>query len=146
MKPDWILVANASEARLLQRQPGHPLALLQAFHHPESRRHSSELGDDASGRQAGDRLYGSAAFEPRLSPHKKEHLHFAQALAGVLEQGADAGTCERIHLFAASPFLGELKAALHEGARARLAGAHDLDLSALSAVQIEERLRPGEPS
>lgn len=45
MTPDWILVANAGQARLLQQEPGSPMAVLQAFQHAASRLHSSELGD-----------------------------------------------------------------------------------------------------
>ena len=64
MASDWILIADASRARVLQRQGTQPSSLVQAFEHAASRRHSSELGDAERGRQAstedvlehGDRL------------------------------------------------------------------------------------------
>jgi len=140
MKPDWILVANASEARLLQHEPGCPLTVLLAYHHPSSRLHSSELGDDERGRQRSDRSPGAKAFEGHLEPQRKEHLRFARELAGALEQGAADGRCHRIHVFAASPFLGELRQEFGAATRRVLAGSHDLDLSGLGLAQIEQRV------
>ena len=141
MQPDWFLVANASEARLLQQEPGSPMAVLQAFHHPASRLHSSELGDAERGRERSDRRDGASAYAAHIEPQRKEHLHFARELAAALERGASQGHCHRIHVFAASPFLGELKAELGDATRRRLADAHDLDLSSLGLAQIEERVR-----
>jgi len=141
MQPDWILVANASEARLLQQDPGSPMAVLQAFHHPASRLHSSELGDAERGREGSDRRHGASAYSAHIEPQRKEHVRFARELAASLEQGASQGRCNRIHVFAASPFLGELKAELGDATRRRLAGAYDLDLSSLGLAQIEERVR-----
>ena len=140
MQPDWFLVANASEARLLQQEPGAPMVVLKAFHHPASRLHSSELGDAERGREASDRRQGASAYAAHIEPQRKEHLHFARELAAALEQGAGEGRCHRIHLFASSPFLGELKAELRDAALKHLGSTHDLDLSSLGLAQIEARV------
>lgn len=141
MKPDWILVANASQARLLQKEPGAPLVVLQAFHHPASRQHSSTLGDDKAGREKSDRSFGGAAYEPRVDAQSKEHLHFAHELAEALEQGTREGRYANVQVFASSPFLGEIRQALEDGTRRHLAGMHDVDLTALGLAEIEERVR-----
>lgn len=141
MKPDWILVANAAQARLFEQKPGHPMAVLQAFDHPESRLHSSDLGNDERGRQQTDRRAGAAAYQARVEPQRKEHLRFASELADYLEQGARNGRCRHIHLVAASPFLGELKGQLGDSAQRLLAGSHDLDLSAVGPAEIERRVQ-----
>lgn len=141
MKPDWLIVANAAHARLLQQEPGAPMTVLQAFEHPASRLHSSELGDAERGREATDRSFGGAAYEAHIEPQRKEHLHFARELAAVLEQGAQQGRYHRIHVFASSPFLGELKAQLGTATQRLVAGTHDLDLSALALSEIEQRVQ-----
>lgn len=38
---EWIPVASATHARLLQREPGLPLVPIAAFSHPEGRRKAS---------------------------------------------------------------------------------------------------------
>lgn len=141
MKPDWILVANAAQARLFQQEPGSPMTVLQAFHHPESRVRSSVLGNDERGRQLTDSRAGAAAYQARVEPHRKEHLRFAAELADFLEQGARAGRCGQVRVFAASPFLGELKAQFGDATQRLLAGSHDLDLSAVGLAEIEWRVR-----
>lgn len=141
MKPAWILVANASQARLLQQDPGAPMVVLHAFHHPESRARSSVLGDAPLGREGSDRSFGGAAYTPRQDPHRKEHLHFAKELADYVEQGAQEGKFASLRLFASSPFLGELKQALGDGARRHLAGTHDVDLTAVGLTEMEHRIQ-----
>jgi protein required for attachment to host cells len=140
MKPEWILVANASQARLLQREPGCPLVVLQSFHHPASREHSSTLGDSAAGRQRTDRAFGAAAFEPRADLHRKEHLKFAAELAEWLEEGARDSRYAGLQVFASSPFLGELKQHLGDATQRLLQGAHDVDLSAVGLTEMERRI------
>lgn len=141
MKPDWILVANASQARLLQKEPGSPLVVLQAFHHPASRQRSSTLGDDKAGREKSDGSFGGTAYQPRVDAQAKEQLHFARELAAALEQGARDGRYATVQVFASSPFLGELRHALEDGTRRHVAGMHDVDLTALGLSEIEERVR-----
>mgnify|MGYP001627163270 CR=1 FL=1 len=140
MKPEWILVANAAEARLLQHEAGTPFTVLHSFHHPASRQRSRELGDAEGGRETSDRSHAAVAFQPRLDPHRKEHLRFARELAGFVEQGAREGQFQRLHVYAASPFLGELKGELGAATQRLLAGSHDLDLSALGLGEIERRV------
>lgn len=141
MKPNWILIANASRARLLvQQEEGGNVAVLRSFEHPASRLHSSELGDDERGRQASDRGFGATAFEPRVDAQRKEHLRFAGELADFLEAGAQHGECGSVHVFASSPFLGELKALLGDATRRLMAGTHDVDLSAVGPAEIGKRI------
>lgn len=141
MKPDWILVANAAQARLFQQEPGSPMVALQSFQHPASRLRSSELGDDARGRERTDHRSGAASFEERMDAHRKEHLRFAGELAVFLERAAQAGQYRHLHVFAGSPFLGELRPLLGDATQRLLAGSHDLDLSAVGLAEMEPRVR-----
>ena len=139
MKPHWILVANATEARLLQQEPGNPLVVLQAFHHPEGRLHTAQLGDDKAGREASGHGFGGAAYQPRADAHRKQHLHFAHDLADHLEQAAGEHAYASLAVYASSPFLGELKQLFGDATRKLLAGTHDVDLTGFGVAEIERR-------
>ena len=141
MKPAWILVANAAQARLVEQEPGSPMVVVHAFHHPESRLSSSMIGDSERGRQSSDRAYGAQAYAAHLEPHRKEHLRFAGEVADYLEQAALQGRMHKLHVFAASPFLGELKARFGDATLRLLAGTHDLDLSSFGLDEIERRVQ-----
>jgi protein required for attachment to host cells len=140
MNATWTLIANAGHARLLQQEAGGRLAMLHAYEHPASRLHSSELGDDKAGRELSGRGFGGAAFEPRVDAQHKEHLHFAQQLAQVLEQGAQEQRYDALELFASSPFLGELKDALGPATQRLLAGTHDVDLTSVGLAELPKRI------
>ena len=146
MKPLWILVANATEARLLQQEPDTPLVVVQAFHHPASRQRSSELGDDKAGRELSGRGFGGAAFEPRVDAQTKEQLQFAREIAQRLEEGARQGSYAGLVVHASSPFLGELKHALGEQTQRLLTATHDVDLTSFGLAEIEERLARERPA
>ena len=140
MKPHWILVANATEARLLQQEQGEPLVVLQAFHHPAGRQHSAQLGDDKAGREASGHGFGGAAYQPHVDAQTKEHLQFARELAAHLEKAAGEHLYAALALYASSPFLGELKNALGEGTHKLLTATHDVDLTSFGLGEIERRL------
>lgn len=140
MNRTWTLIANAAHARLLQQEAPGKLHLLQSMEHLPSRMSSSELGDDKAGRELSGRGFGGAAFEPRLDAHRKEHQRFAHELAQLLEQGAQEQRYDALHLFASSPFLGELKQALGPATQRMLAGAHDVDLTAVGVAELPARI------
>ena len=141
MKRQWILLANASHARLLSRDsPTDPLVPMATLEHPESRLKASELADDRPGHEATDNSSGGNRYEPRSDVRRKEHLRFAREIAGRLDAGLAAGEFSALWLFASSPFLGELKAQLSDAVNKRLQLALDSDLTALGLAEIEQRL------
>ena len=128
MKVQWILVANASVARLFRRDsPTDPLIPLTTMEHPESRLKASQLADDR--------------YEPRIDVRRKEHQRFAREIAERLDAGLAAGEFSALWLFASSPFLGELKAQLSDAVDKRVQLALNSDLTALGLTDIEQRLR-----
>jgi len=141
MKPHWILIANASQARLLQQEQGGRMQVLKALEHPASRLHSSALGDDKAGRELSGHGFGGAAFEPRMDAQFKEHLRFARELADELEAGAREGRYGTLAIFASSPFLGELKHALHDGTSGLVTATRDVDLTSVGLAEIEGRVQ-----
>ena len=68
-KPDWILIANTTRARVLQ-QRGVVIEILESFVHPAGR---------------------GQATPPLLDARQKEYTRFAQELAQYLEAEARMG-------------------------------------------------------
>ena len=52
MKPNFILIANATHARLLQHERGSPMVILESFEHLKSRSQISDLVDDRVGHES----------------------------------------------------------------------------------------------
>lgn len=142
MKSQWIVVANASHARLYRRAgPDAPLISMAALEHPESRLRGSQLADDRPGREAVDGSPGGARFEPRADPRRKEHRHFAREIAERLDDVLAEDDLASLWVCASDPFLGELKGSLSDPVRHRLAVAASHDWTACDVAELEQRLR-----
>ncbi|MCW5635964.1 MAG: host attachment protein [Rubrivivax sp.] len=136
----WLLVANASRARLFERDADNgALRELEGFVHPESRMKGSELRHDRAG--SAPKGVSRSTFEPPTSPAEREEEHFAAELAGRLEAAARDNRMPGWALIASSPFLGRLRAALGSAAAARLTQHVDRDLTMLAGRELEERVR-----
>ncbi len=141
MKPHWILVANASHARIFSREsPTAPLIPLANMEHPESRLKGSELADDRPGHEATDHSSGGNRYEPRSDVRRKEHQRFAHELAERLDAGLAAQQFNTLWLCASNPFMGELKAQLSDAVHKRVHLALEIDLTSFGLAEIEQRL------
>lgn len=140
MKPDWIVIANASRARILQRERGAPMTVVKTFSHPEGRGKVSDLADDRAGHGSSDHSWGGSAYPPRIDAKRKEHERFAIELAAHLERAAEQGAYRSLAILASSPFLGELKAELGQAAQRLLTVTHDVDLTAVGPAELEKRI------
>ena len=155
MKHQWILVANASLARIFRRD--FPLAALEPVEtltHEESRMRRSELATDHPGRDATDNNYnnninnnthGVVRFEPRTDARRKELDHFAREVADRLDQGLAARKFESLAVCASNPFLGELRTRLSEPVQKKISLEFNADLTSLSPTEIERRLKEARP-
>ena len=137
---EWILVANAARARLLEQRPGQPLRLLRHFEHPESRLHAQDLADDQTGRRASDRGYGAMALAARSDPHRKQAERFALELADHLEQAAQHGELDQLLVFAAPPFLSLMRRHCGPTTRRHVAGMFNVDLSGVGTAELAPRI------
>jgi protein required for attachment to host cells len=145
MKTQWIVVANASIARLFKRElPGGPLLPVSTMEHLESRAKGSELAGDRAGHEASDFSAGGNRFEPRTDPRRKEHRRFAHQIAERLDEALAHGEYGSLALFASDPFLGELKAALSKPVLHRLQITRDSDFTSLDVGALEERVNEHE--
>lgn len=140
MKPTWILVANAFQAQLYEREkPRDALKPLESLVHPESRLKSGELNEDQLGRtmtQGG----GHTAYSPPTTNKEKEEERFARAIAERIRQGAVAEQCGALMLFASPSMLGAIRSLL-DGPTAKLVSfSAAIDLTAFSGRELETRI------
>ena len=142
MDRQWIVIANAARARILERTGSHgPLVEIVDLVHPESRQHGRELDRDRPGHSPGTGPgQAGTQFDPRTDSHERERQRFAQEVAAAIEAGQASGRCQGVVLVASDPFLGLLKAEL--GAHARAAVRHTIahDYTSLSADALASRL------
>ena len=140
MKSQWIVVANASLARIF-RQGANNAALepVESLTHAESRMHASEL--PPSEQPGGERDHHDDRFEARNDLRRKEHVRFARALADRLEKALAAHEFDSLTILAAKPFLGELRKQLSEAVGGKIGVEVNNDFTALTAAEITERLQ-----
>src|SRR5512135_1712540 len=102
MSITWIMVANASHAKLFSNQgPNKGLQLVKELLHPESRERTAELVSDRVGNYAGSGSYAQAT-----SPKEVEAERFASEIAHELERGRVTNAYEKLILVTSSHFLG----------------------------------------
>lgn len=146
MKTDWFVIANASQALLLSRDtPDAPLAHVAHFAHPQGRMSGVELGSAPLGHAKSDQRPGGTSFSPHTELHRKERQHFAREIAAYLDAAVQQGQCRSITVFAATPFLGDLKAELGSATVKLLASAVDLDLTHYGPGELEQRINQAIP-
>src|SRR5690349_19165364 len=99
MSRHWIMVADASRARVLEVR-GSELAVVREVDNPAARARNQDLVSDESGRtnKSGRRI--RSAVDPATSPHERQVSLFANRLAKLLDSAASAGDCDRLTLVA----------------------------------------------
>lgn len=108
MSTTWILVANASQARLYANSgPKKGLKLVKELKHPESREKASDLVSDRPG-QMHSPGNSHRASQPKTDPKTNEARHFARELARELNHARSSGQVERLILVAPPAFMGLL--------------------------------------
>lgn len=149
----WILVSDASRARLLRAGPQQDgLVQLDAFEHPDSRAHVRDLVSDAQGRKPVGPVpaspahgptgvaHGRPGAEPDTDPKEVEAQKFARELAEVLEKGLVDRAYDRLFLIAAPHFLGLLRRAVSTQVEKQIAVTLDKDLTRADLGELAERL------
>lgn len=140
MKPHWILIANATQARLFQQELDGRLVGLKSYSHSAGRSKVSDLVSDRAGHETTLRAFGGTTYQPRTDPKRKEHERFVRELAEDLERQAQLGSFESLALFASNPFLGELKAGLGTGTARLLSGTYSVDLTSVGPAELQRRV------
>ncbi len=147
--PTWLLVADATRARLFQYDGfGAPLTLLKELEHLESREKIHDLVTDRPGRVAQSHTaphagHGSrSGTESEVSPKRLEHERFARQLAGELDAGLGKNAYGRLILVANPEFLGTLRQMGSSQVLKRTVASVDKDYTMLPIKELEQRLAP----
>lgn len=112
MKPDRILIANATRARMLQQEGEARLTIVESFVHPAGRGKVKGQGDPG----------------------------FARELGCYLESEARMDHFQSISLFAPAPFMAELLAELGKITQGLICGTHEQDLTSFGLSELERRI------
>jgi protein required for attachment to host cells len=136
MSTTWILVANASRARLFENTGiNKGLRLVSEFEHPASRMKGVDLVSDRPGHspRSGN---SQGARQPAIDPKQNEAEHFAKDIANTLEMGRGQNGYERLIVAAAAPFLGVLKKHLSEGVSSLMSDSVNKDLTQVPLQEL----------
>ena len=141
MQDTWVIVADASRARMFrtQRHAG-PLEEFKTLVDSAGRLSEAELVSDNKGRSFNSKGQGRHAMEPKTDAKKHRLVEFTRTLAAELEQRRVAGEFKQLVLVAAPAYLGELRK--HLGAETTKLVSMELakDFSRLDAEEIRAQL------
>lgn len=136
----WILVANASRARLFSTdERAEKWDLREEFHHEESRQRSIDLLNQEDNPNAGTLHKPSSENEPN-GRQSLEHGRFARELADRLERGLNEHAFERIVIAAPPEFLGLLRKAISPRIQQRLMLDMRADYTNIPAKDLPDRI------
>lgn len=117
--PTWLLVGNASRARLFETQARpKTLKLIKEYLHPPSREKGEELASDRPGhfQMEGSGMEGTThgAFNEPTNPKSYEHERFALELAKELNEGRTQNRFGNVMIVASPHFHGLINQHLNE--------------------------------
>jgi protein required for attachment to host cells len=138
----WVLVADASRARLLRAdRAARCVHLIREEEHAASRAKAGELMADRQGRSLDSSHTGSRhAMEPDTAPKRVEKRRFAALLMDELDAAAASGGFDELVLVAEPRMLGELRKVLSDRVAARVGREVAKDLAGLEGPLLEKRL------
>ncbi|HMM54465.1 MAG TPA: host attachment protein [Candidatus Desulfobacillus sp.] len=140
MATTWILVANASQAKLYANTgPKKGLVAVKDLQHPESREKTADLVSDRPG-QLHSPGVGQRASQPKTSPKENEARHFAQELARELNHARASGHFDRVILVAPPAFMGLINEKLDGPTAQLVSDRFEKDYTRSTARELAGRL------
>lgn len=136
MKTTWILVANASRAKLYaQSDRASAMHMVQEFEHAASRMKGAQLASDRPGRIL-SKGTGHGSYEEPTDPKQFEAERFAQELAQVLDKGFATNAFQQLMVVAPAHFSGELNRHLSAHTRAKIGATIHKDYTQLPPTEL----------
>jgi protein required for attachment to host cells len=135
----WILIANRTGARLVEKQ-GSEFALLESFNHEQGRKRDREIDSDRHGRSF-DRMGANRhAYSNEESAHEHDARGFARELAERLGAQRTQHRFERLVLVAEPRFLGYLREALDDATKKTVIASVPKDLAEVALRELPGHL------
>ena len=141
----WILSANRSGARILEKQ-GSVLTQLETIHHEQGRLRDGDIDSDAPGRAFDRATAARHALSTSEAPHERVAKAFARELAERLRQGRLERRFERLVIAAEPHFLGLLRGALDTVTARMVVASVAKDLEQIPAEELAAHLPELPPS
>lgn len=145
MKRNWLVVANAARARVLEEtERADRYTHVADLVHPQSRLKGEQLAGDRPGHvhvEGKGHGLGSTSYLPRTDPREREHDRFAREVAAAVNEGVAQGRCDGVTLVASDPFLGHLRAHLSPPARQRVLRTVPSDYTTVQDAELGRRIR-----
>lgn len=138
----WVLIADASRARIVEHVAGGDAWQTVDSIHPEPPARSAELGRDYPGRSFESAGEARHAIEPKHDPAKLQRRGFVDDLARHLDRACLDRRFDHLALVAPSRMLGELRAALSDQTRAMVRVERAKDLTKIPDAEIASHLEP----
>lgn len=141
---EWIIVASARDARILEKTTGNNLHQTKIIHNPLGREHNRAMTSDKPGMNRGKSYSGSGlhAMAKENSPHEYALQVFAKKLVNALWHDVNEKKIKRLTLIAEPHLLGKLRLLLE---RKEIQGLHliwvNKDLQNSSIEDISNFLR-----
>lgn len=136
-----VLVADSGHARVFAADtPLGELDEIEGFVNPELPRRDQDVLTDKPGRAYDSAGKGRHAMELKTSPKANAQHHFADMLAGQLEQARAEGRFERLALVAEATMLGALRQKLTPSTSRKLVFELDKNLVKLDPAAIRKHL------
>ncbi len=136
----WVLVSDASRARILVDRGRHGFEELEGFACPASREHIRDRVSDRAGlKPAGGHGVRTGASQ-EVDPKEAEARAFARHLAEVLQKKLNEQAFRELVLAAPPHFLGLLRGALSEVVARCVVASFDRDYTTLDLGELSERI------
>ena len=136
----WILVADATRARVFETSPGGPLTSDLKRELSGENLSSAEIGSDRPGRTFDSGGQGRHGMEPPTDPKRHAKARFAHEVAQLLEDARKGHAFDRLIVVAPAQFLGDLRAAMPDQVARLVAEEVAKDFAMLPAHELETRL------
>ena len=113
---EWIVVASAREARILEESTGNKLHQIKIIRNPLGREHNRAMTTDKPGMNRGKSFSGSGlhAMAKENSPHEDALQAFAKKLVEALCHDAYEKNVKHLTLIAEPHLLGKLRLLMEE--------------------------------
>ncbi len=143
MKTTWVVVADASRARILEADVArHQLHEIHSFVHPQGREHNRGLKTDGEGRYfgpSGQRGPGHTGT-PEADPAEHELELFTKSLSEFLDKARSQNRYEALHLVAPPKVLGQIRHHLSKPALQLVSDTLPKDISWFNEHELERYL------
>jgi len=137
MTRSWILIANASEAKIYESPRAkilngqNSLKLIEALKHSDSRKKEGELTASISG-------HGN--IPESANPKLQEHLLFAKEIAEKLDLARKNQNYDDLIISAPAAFLGQIKQQMNHTLKAFISTTIEKDYTSLDKAVLNEKI------